>query len=174
MLRPRVRSRKPGHARGVNVQLDANDFAQLDDAQRLAILETMVVSLIADDKVTPAEAHQFDEILFGLPWGVDREVLGGMVRGARDRLGALKTPAQIHDYVAQLATRLTSPVLRQKIIFTMATLMWADGEMNRVEKNVLGLFSVAFNITSEGVAAIREALDLPPIPPVESPSSTSN
>lgn len=153
------------------MHLDANDFAQLDDAQRLAILETMVVSLIADDKVTSAEAQRFDEILFSLPWGVDREVLGGMVKGARERLAALKTPAQIHDYVANLATRITSPTLRQKVIFTMATLMWADGELSRVEKNVIGLFSVAFNITSDSVAAIRDALHLPPIPPVARPGS---
>jgi uncharacterized tellurite resistance protein B-like protein len=153
------------------MHLDANDFAQLDDAQRLAILETMVVSLVADDKVTPAEVQRFDEILFSLPWGVEREVLGGMIKGVHARLAALKSPAQIHDYVANLATRLTSPVLRKKVIFTMATLMWADGEMNRVEKNVLGLFSVAFNITSDDVAAIREALSLPPIPAVARPGS---
>ena len=134
----------------------------MDDAQRLAVLETMVVGLIADNKVTPAEIRRFDEIVLGLPWGVEREVLVAMITGAKDRLLAMKTQPEIHDYVSGLAVRLPSPTLREKIVFTMATLMFSDGEIDQSEKNVLGLFVLAFNITSERAAAIKAALHLGP------------
>lgn len=156
------------------MHLDASDLAALDDAQRVAILETMVVGLIADDKVTPAEVRRFDEIVLGLPWGVERDVLVAMITGARDRLLALKTAEEIHDYVIKLGTRLTSPVLREKVVFTMATLMYADGELARTEKNVLGLFVVAFGITSERAAAIKEALRLGPTSLPKPPETTGN
>jgi uncharacterized tellurite resistance protein B-like protein len=142
------------------MHLDASDFAAMDDAQRLAVLETMVVGMIADNQVTPAEVRRFDEIVLGLPWGVERGVLVAMITGARDRLLALKTQPEIHDYVTKLATRLPSPALRDKVVFTMATLMYSDGEVVQSEKNVLGLFVLAFGITSDRVQAIKEALHL--------------
>jgi hypothetical protein len=148
----------------MTMHLDAADFAKLDDSQRLAILETMVVGLIADNQITAPEVRRFDEIVLGLPWGVDREVLVGMIRGAKERLSALQTPQAINDYVIGLATRLPDPALRDKVVFTMATLMLADGTIDRFEKNTLGLFVVAFGITSERAAAIRAALHLPPMP----------
>jgi len=155
------------------MQLDGSDFAGMDDSQRLAALETLVIGLIADGKVIPAEIRRFDEIVLALPWGVEREVLVGMIKGARDRLTALKSQAEIHDYVAGLATRLPSPALRDKVVFTMATLMLSDGEIDQLEKNVLGLFVIAFGITSDRLAAIKGALHLGP-PPASPPPTTTN
>lgn len=156
------------------MHLDASDLAALDDAQRLAVLETMVIGLIADDKVTPAEVRRFDEIVLGLPWGVERGVLVAMITGARERLVALKTSDEVHDYVIKLGARLTSPTLREKVVFTMATLMYSDGELAKTEKNVLGLFVVAFGITSERAATIKEALRLGPINVARPPEATGN
>jgi uncharacterized tellurite resistance protein B-like protein len=144
------------------MHLDAADFAAMDDSQRVAVLEAMVVGMLADAKITRSEVRRFDEIALGLPWGVEHDTLIAMVKAARDRIAELKTRDQIHDYVAKLAVRLPSPALREKVVFTMATLMLADGELAHVEKNVLGLIVVAFGITTERAAAIREALHLPP------------
>ena len=155
------------------MHLDASDFAALDDAQRLAVLETMVVGLIADNKITPPEIRRFDEIVLNLPWGVEREVLIGMIRGAKERLVAMKSQQEIHDYVISLATRLPSPQLREKIVFTMATLMWSDGVVDQSEKAALGLFVVAFGIPSDRVAAIKEALN-PGAPQAKPPEPTTN
>jgi hypothetical protein len=155
------------------MQLDPSDFAALDDAQRLAVLETMVIGLIADDKVTPAEIRRFDEVVLALPWGVERDVLTGMIKGAQQRLVALKTPAAIHDYIAGLATRLPSPALRDKVVFTMATLMLSDGTIDQLEKNVLGVFVIAFGITSDRLAAIKAALHLGPPPAPPAPAATN-
>jgi hypothetical protein len=142
------------------MHLDASDFDAMDDAQRVAVLEAMVAGMIADDVVSPAEVRRFDEIVLGLPWGVERDVLAAMIEGAHDRLAALKTRDEIHAYVEQLAKRLPSQGLREKVVFTMATLMFSDGYQAQAEKNVLGLFVIAFGITQERAGAIRDALNL--------------
>lgn len=148
----------------MTMHLDATDFAALDEPQRIAVLETMVVALIADTKVTPPEIRRFDEIVLGLPWGVEREVLSAMIRGARDRLVAFKTQPEVLDYVAKLAKLLPDQTLREKLIFTMATLFHSDGELAKEEKAILGLFAIAFEIKRDRVDVIREALHLPPLP----------
>jgi uncharacterized tellurite resistance protein B-like protein len=155
------------------MQLAAADFDHMDDAQRLAVLEAMVVGLIADNKVTPPEVRRFDEIVLALPWGVERAVLSAMITGARNRLAALKRE-EIDAYVTQLAERLPSQELREKVIYTMATLMFSDGEQVQAEKNVLGLFVVAFGITSDRAAAIREALNLGVTPVASKLDPTEN
>jgi uncharacterized tellurite resistance protein B-like protein len=156
------------------MHLDGSDFAAMDDPQRLAVLEAMIVGMIADNRITPAEARRFDEIVLALPWGVDRAVLDAMIKGAHGRLRALATRDQIQDYVTQLAVRLPSPELRDKVVFTMATLMLADGELAQIEKNVLGLFVVAFGITTDRAAEIREALRIAPKPVVATDEPQTN
>jgi len=140
------------------MKLDAADFTALEDPERLAILEALVVGVIADGQITATESRHFDELVLGLPWGFDRAVLGVMIQGAHERLAGLKTPVEIHDYLVKLAHRLPSEALREKVIFTMARLMYSDGELNRAEKNVVGAFAVAFGIPSDRVAAINDAL----------------
>jgi len=146
----------------VSLHLQTTDIAALDDAQRVAVLEAMLAGMIADNRITASESRRFDEIVLALPWGVDRAVLDAMITGAKQRLLALRTQAEIQDHVAALAARIPSPELRDKVVFTMATLMLADGELAQIEKNVLGLFVVSFGITRERAAAIREALHIPP------------
>ena len=137
--------------------LDADDFAALDDAQRLAILETLVIGLLADNKIGEAEVRRFDEIVFALPWGVPRNVLVSMIAGSRNRLVTLKTPAQFQDYLTELVQRIPGASLHDKVLFTMATIMYSDG-VHQLEKNVLGMFVKAFGITRDRVEAIQAAL----------------
>lgn len=142
------------------MHLDAQDFSVMDDGQRIAVLEAMIAGMVADNRLTPPEIRRFDEIVLGLPWGVSADVLTVMIRSAKDRVTALKAE-QVQDYVKALAERLPTPELRDKVVFTMATLMLSDGELAQVEKNVLGLFVLCFGITAERASAIREALHIP-------------
>ncbi len=154
------------------MKLEGSDLATLNDAQRLAVLEALVVGVVADGKVTPDEVQRFDEIVLALPWGLDRAVLGAMVKGAHERIRGMRSPAQVQDYVASLANRLPGADLRDKVVYTMATLMWADGEVHPAEKGVLGLLVIAFGITSERAAAIKAALSFTEQP--APPASTAN
>jgi len=147
------------------MHFDATDFAAMDETQRLAVLETMVLGLIADQKVTPPEIRRFDEIVFALPWGVDRETLTAMIKGARDRVVKVNTPAEVQDYLASVAQRIPTQAMREKAVFTMATLCLSDGEMSQKEIQTIGVFVIAFGITSDRAAAIREALHIKPAAP---------
>lgn len=140
------------------MQLAASDFAAMDDTQRVAALEALVTGVLADGKVTPAEVRRFDEIVLGWPWGVEPAVLTAMVKGAQQRVFALQTLPAVTDFVAGLAARLPSAELRDKVFHTMATVFAADGEVHRIEQNVLGLFVIAFGITSDRLAAIKAEL----------------
>jgi|GEM_PF-2929369 len=156
------------------MHLDANDFSVMDDGQRIAVLEAMIAGMVADNRVTPSEIRRFDEIVLGLPWGVSSDVLVAMIKGAKERVIALSA-AQVQDYVLKLADRIPTPQLRDKVVFTMATLMLSDGELAQVEKNVLGLFVLSFGITPERASAIREALHIPGKPaPAPVPSDEVN
>lgn len=147
------------------MQLDAHDFAAMDDAQRLAALEAFVTGVLADGKVTPDEVRRFDEIVLALPWGVEPAVLTAMVKGVQQRVAVITTLAEVTDFVASLAARLPSPALRDKVFYTMATVFSADGEVNRLETNVLGLFVVSFGITTDRLAVIKAALTGRPVVP---------
>lgn len=153
------------------MKLEGSDLTSLDDAQRLAVLEALVVGVVADGKVTAAEVRRFDEIVLSLPWGLDRAVLGAMVKGAHERIAALRSAGQVQDYVASLANRLPGADLRDKVVYTMATLMWADGEVHPAEKGVLGLLVIAFGITSDRAEAIKAALNFTDAPPPKPPTA---
>jgi uncharacterized tellurite resistance protein B-like protein len=142
----------------VTMKLEAADLLAMDDGQKVAVLEALVTGVLADGKVTPNEIRRFDEVVLALPWGMDEPVLTALVKGTQQRVLALKSATDVQDFVANLAARLPSPELRDKVVFTMATVMAADNEVNQLERNVIGLFVLAFGITSERSAAIKAAV----------------
>lgn len=159
----------------MTMHLTAQDFGALDDTQRNAILETMVIGLIADNKVNPAEVRRFDELVLGLPWGVPQPVLVSMITGARNRLIALKTPVEFQDYLVTVAQRIPSAELREKVVFTMATIMFSDGHLDKLEKSILDLFVIAFSIPGDRVNAIKAALHVLPLVSAKAePTPTNN
>ncbi len=141
------------------MQLDASDFAALDDSGKLAVLEALMLVVYADGKVTPDEIRRFDGIVTALPWGVGQDVLKALLQGANERMATLTTPVAISDFVSNLATRLPGAALREKVLYTMATMAAADDVLHPFERNLLGLCVVSFNITSDRVKAIRAAVD---------------
>ncbi len=141
------------------MQLDASDFTALDDSGKLAVLEALMLVVYADGKVTPDEIRRFDAIVTALPWGVGQDVLKALLQGANERMATLTTPVAISDFVSNLATRLPGAALREKVLYTMATMAAADDVLHPFERNLLGLCVVSFNITSDRVKAIRAAVD---------------
>lgn len=152
------------------MELTTADFAALADPQRLAVLEALMLVVYADGKVTPEEIRRFDALVSALPWGLEPPQLAALIRETNGRMAHLSTAQAITDFVANLATRLPSQDLREKVLYTMARLADADGVFHPFEKNVLGLCTVSWNITSERLALIKLAVeragaaDRPPSP----------
>ncbi len=137
------------------MKLEPADFAEMDDPQRAALLEALVAGVLADGQVTPREVQRFDQIVLALPWNMEPGVLDALVKGTQQRVAALKSGTDLMDFVASLAARLPQPTIRDKVLATMATVMAADGDVNQLEKNVIGVFVLAFGITSDRFAAIK-------------------
>lgn len=137
------------------VKLEAADFATMDDPERAALLEALVTGVLADGKITPDEVRRFDQIVLALPWNMEPGVLDALVKGTQQRVAGLKSATDLMDFVASLAARLPHPTLRDKVLATMATVMAADGDVNQLEKNTIGVFVLAFGITSDRLAAIK-------------------
>jgi uncharacterized tellurite resistance protein B-like protein len=140
------------------MNLTPEDLAATDDSQKLAILECMLLAIFADGKVEEHELKRFDAIVGALPWGMEKPVIIALLQGAQTRMKTMNTPQAIMDYVAQIAARVPSQTLREKIVFTMGLLAASDGTLHQFEKNILGLCVVSFNITSDRLAAIKSAV----------------
>lgn len=141
-----------------HVKLEAADIAALDDGQKLAVLEALVTGVLADGKATQIELASFDQVVAALPWGMERPILEAEIKGIAQRISSFKSPTEISDFIIGMAARLPSQPLREKVFYTVATIMFADGEISKLEQNTLGALVFAFGITSERLAAIKLAV----------------
>lgn len=130
----------------------------MTDEQKLVVLEALVVGVLADGKVESEEVKRFDEVVGTLPWGLDKSVLAALVTQTQQRVSSLPNAQAVTDFVINMAARIPAPALRDKVFYTMCTIMAADGDVNRLEKAVIGVFVLAFGITSDRLAAIKKAI----------------
>lgn len=140
------------------MKLEPADLEAMDDGAKVAVLEALVAGVLADGKVTPQEVLHFDKVVGSLPWGMDRPVMEALIKGTQQRVAGMKTPPEVLDFVVGMAARIPTPALREKVIYTMCSVMVADGDVNKLERNVIGVFVLAFGITTERLAAIKSAL----------------
>ena len=154
-----------------HVKLEAADIEGLDDTQKLAVLEALVTAVLADGAATQIELATFDRAVGALPWGMEREILEAEIKGVAQRISSFKSPTEISDFIIGMAARLPSQPLREKVFYTVATIMFADGEISKLEQNTLGALVFAFGITSERLAAIKLAVTGRSTPPSRSTAS---
>lgn len=138
--------------------LAPSEFAALDDGSKLAVLEALVAAVYADGKLAAAEVAHFDRIVERMPWGMDPPVVRALITGTAARVGALATSEQVLAFVETVADRLPGQAIREHVVAEMARLAVADGQLNQLEKNMLGVFVVAFGLTPERVVAIQAAV----------------
>ena len=140
------------------MKLEAADITAMDDSQKVAVLEALVTGVLCDGQVSAPEVAKFDEIVLALPWGMEQPVLQAVIKGTQQRVAGLKGPGPVMDFIAGLAARLTTPELRDKVLYTMASVMYADKNVNQLEKNTIGAFMLAFGVTTDRLAAIKAAV----------------
>ncbi len=155
-----------------HLKLEPADIAALDDAQKLGVLEALVAAVLADGKAAQIELAAFDHIVAKLPWGMEKPVLEAEIKGVAQRIASLQSATDVSDFIIGMASRLPSQTLREKVFYTVATIILADGVVSKREENTLGALVFAFGITSERLAAIKLAVTGRSTPPTTRSSAS--
>ncbi len=136
-----------------------DDLAPLSVDQKAAIMEALVVAVMADRQVVPAETARFDLEVEAIPWGLERATLIAQLTAARARVLGLANEAATLALIRDSGTRLLDPSLREKVFRAMGAIMFADQALGRGEINVLGKYATAFAIPHDRLDVIKADLD---------------
>jgi uncharacterized tellurite resistance protein B-like protein len=129
--------------------LNQDDVKDLSDEQQSSIFDALVAAAWADGNVSQAEMARFEAEVVKVPWGKDEQTLIKMVHGARERVAALKDKDSVLSFIKDIAEKLPSQTVREKVLYMMGVIMFSDRQLSDAEKNVVKAFADAFKITKE-------------------------
>ena len=133
----------------------ALDMASLNQDQKSAIMEALVIAVVADGRAVEAETAQFDREVEAIDWGMDRATLIEQVTAARKKVMAIEGTEQGIVIITDVARRLDVPAIREKTFRAMAAVMAADGDMSRPELSVLAGFATKFELPRDRFELIK-------------------
>ncbi|MCE9575362.1 MAG: hypothetical protein K8W52_19580 [Deltaproteobacteria bacterium] len=136
-------------------EIKKQDLDGLSADQQVAIMESLVLAVVADHKTTPAETKQFEAEVNAVPWNLEPAKVMEQLLAVRTRIIAMKTPEEAASLINQVAERLPDPVLREKLFYAMGSIMASDLQMTLEEKNVLSVYVKAFGLTVDQVESIK-------------------
>jgi uncharacterized tellurite resistance protein B-like protein len=136
------------------------EMAALDDDQRTAIMESLMVAVFADGQTPRAETTAFDAAVAAIPWGLDRARLIEALSAIRLRILAFRDQEEAIALIASVGRRLPDPELREKVFHAMGVIMFADDRLDRGEINVLGKYATAFGLSRERLDLLRNAIEV--------------
>jgi len=129
--------------------LNQEDVKSLSEDQQSAIFDALVAAAWADGNVSQAEMARFEAEVVKVPWGKDEQTLIKMVHASRDRVGQLKDKDGVLAFIKNIADRVPSQTVREKILYMMGVIMFSDRQLSDAEKNVVAAFAQAFGISKE-------------------------
>ncbi len=132
-------------------RLSPEDLQTLTPEQRDAILDALVVAVVSDANVAPAEIARFNAEVGAVPWGRSMDEVVRMAQAARARVMGLKNDGERLAMLKSISARLPSAEVKGKVFAMMARVMLADRAVNVTEKNVLKAFALAFGLSDEQV-----------------------
>ena len=135
-------------------ELTQEDVKALTDDQKVAIMESLLIAVLADGRAEKQEVVQFDQEVERVPWGIERSALAGQMEAARGRILQLKGAAVVLPFIGSVASRLPTEELREKVFRAMCAIM-ATSDLNPGEKNVMFTFATAFRIPLPRLDAIK-------------------
>jgi len=136
-------------------EITTKELEGLSEDQQVAIMESLIMAVIADHKATPTETKKLDDEVNAVPWTLTPAKVMEHLLDARTRIVGFKTPAEAVSLIQQIAERLPDPVLREKLFHAMASIMEVDGGLNADAKNLLGVYVHAFGLTGVQIDAIK-------------------
>jgi hypothetical protein len=139
----------------MSFSLTKQDLDSLTDDQKTAIIESLLVAVVADRKTPRSETDKFDAVVEAIPWGLDRERLIANMTAARGRILALKDQDAAIALIKSIGVRLPEIGVREKVFRAMGAIMFSDGELSKGEINVLGKYATAFDLAHDRLEAIK-------------------
>lgn len=142
-------------------EIDETDTKSLTEVQKIAVMEALLLGVLANGKPSKAEIARFDAVAERIPWGLERATVVGHMEAARSRIVALAKAGdrdKILELIGTIAARLPTPVLREKTFHAIASVMWADGDFADDERNLLAALALAFQLTLERVEAVKQSI----------------
>jgi len=139
-------------------EMTAKDLVDLSEDQQVAIMESLVLAIVADHKTNPAETTRFDAELSAIPWKLEPPKVIEHILEIRDRVLAMKDTQEPIALIRRIAERLPDPSVREKVFRAMGSIMSADGTPNLDEKNMLITYARAFGLDGHQIEAIKADL----------------
>lgn len=130
------------------------DIGSLTPDQQDAVLEALVVAVVADANVGSDEVARFDKEIGSIPWAQPKEAIIARAQAAQARVMALETDAERLALLKSIAARLPAAPIAEKTVATMARVMAEGKIVNPTEKNVLAAFALAFGIGADRLEAL--------------------
>ncbi len=140
------------------LQLETEDMRGLTDDQKVAIMEALVLGILADGRVAQPEIEKFENEAARIPWGMSDEQVKSKMTAARDRLVGLvraREEAPIVASIQSIAKRVTTPALRDKVFRTMTAVMGAGDGLTLGEKNLMIVVANAFEMSPDRLDKIK-------------------
>ncbi len=140
--------------------LSQDDVKGLNDDQKIAIIDALVTAAWADGTVSQSEKDRFESEMVKLPWGKEPAQLIEMVHTSVGKVVQLKDKDSVLKFIAGIAEKLPDPAIREKVLYTMGTIMYSDRDLSTPEKNVIAAFSEAFKLPRDRIEAIGKEVRL--------------
>lgn len=135
-----------------------DDVRQLSDDQKDAIMESLLVAVLADGVTPRTETNQFDAEVDAITWGLTPAELVARMKAAKARVAAAYSRDHIIDLVEWAGERLAATAIREKVFRAMGSIMFADDRVPWDEALVLATYADAFDISRDRFDAIRAAI----------------
>jgi uncharacterized tellurite resistance protein B-like protein len=138
--------------------INAEDVKGLNDDQISAVFDALVAAAWADGNVSQVEKDSFEAALTALPWNKPSDQLVKMIEASVGKVAAVKDREGVMKYIEGVAERLTDQNMREKVLYTMGVITFADKDMSESEKNVMKAFTELFKIPMDKAKDIAIAI----------------
>ena len=142
----------------MSFSISAEDVKGLNDDQTAAIFDALVAAAWADGTVSQVEKDSFEAELTKLPWNKPQDQLIKMIEASVGKVAAIKDRDGVMSFISGVADRLTDQNMREKVLYTMGIIAFADKDMSEAEKNVMKAFTELFKIPMDKAKDIAIAI----------------
>jgi len=140
-------------------QLTQGEMQSMTADQKVAVMESMLMAVLADGRAEKPEVAEFDAQVERTPWNLEHAQLKAQMEAARTRVlaSAGKGEGEVLRMIGGIAMLLPSIELRQKVLHSMCSIMAAN-DLNLGEKTIVHAFATAFGIPLDRLEAIKASI----------------